>query len=203
MSARCLVGNGDEFDALVIAGLPRTEEKTVARPTGTTSAQVSAGARKPAPRVAASTAKVPRAASRAGRPAASSSSKSAAAVSAPKLNKEELRAYVEKLERANARLRTKGRDTGRAGKAAADRIAELEGEVARLERQLKRQTAPARLKTSTEAVRTTRKPRRREIDPGDAVPPGVAVEEPAPPDKEAEAALAALDDHIPGEGTEH
>ncbi len=173
----------------------------MARSTRITSAKASTGTRKPAARMAATTPKVPRAASRAGRPAAAASSKSAAAVSAPKLNKEELRAYVEKLERANARMRTKSRDTGRAGKAAADRIAELEGEVTRLERQLKRQ-APSRPKNPTEAAGAARKPRRREIDPGDAVPPGVAVEEPAPLDKEAEAALAALDDHLPNDGTE-
>jgi hypothetical protein len=43
------------------------------------------------------------------------------------------------------------------------------------------------------------KRRSSEIDPGDAVPPGVAVEEPAPPDAEAEAARESLDDQLGGE----
>ena len=120
---------------------------------------------------------------------------------ASKLSKEELRTEVEKLARANARLRLKAREAGRAGKDAAARIADLEGEVARLERQLKRQSPkPA---DSSAPPRATRRPRRREIDPGDAVPPGVAVEEPEPLDKEAETALAALEEHLPGgEGEE-
>jgi hypothetical protein len=36
----------------------------------------------------------------------------------------------------------------------------------------------------------------REIDPGDSVPPGVAVEEPAPLDLEAETALANLEERL-------
>jgi hypothetical protein len=43
---------------------------------------------------------------------------------------------------------------------------------------------------------------RREIDPGDAVPPGVAVEEPAALDLEAETALENLEEHLGGQASE-
>jgi hypothetical protein len=39
----------------------------------------------------------------------------------------------------------------------------------------------------------------RELDPGDAVPPGVAVQEPTPLDQEAEAARASLEENLSGE----
>ena len=52
------------------------------------------------------------------------------------LSKDALRAQVEKLERANTALRTKNREANRAAKLAAARMAELEGEVARLQTQL-------------------------------------------------------------------
>ena len=52
------------------------------------------------------------------------------------LSKDALRAQVEKLERANTALRTKNREANRAAKLSAARMAELEGEVARLQTQL-------------------------------------------------------------------
>jgi chromosome segregation ATPase len=110
-------------------------------------------------------------------------------------SKEELRAQVEKLERANATLRTKSREAGRAAKLAADRIAELEGEVARLERRLASQAAAAKRARQPAAASERRTPR-REIDPGDAVPPGVAPQEPIPPDAEAEQARENLEEHL-------
>lgn len=106
----------------------------------------------------------------------------------PKLSKDELRARVEKLERANATLRAKNRESTRAAKEAAARIAELEDEVARLRREQDNATRPARRPRS-----------RRELDPGDAVPPGVAVEEPASPDLEAETARENLEHHLKDE----
>lgn len=116
----------------------------------------------------------------------------------PKLSKGELRAQVEKLERANATLRAKGREANRAAKSAAARIAELEGEVARLEKKVASQAAAA---TRGARARTAASSKRRnsEIDPGDAVPPGVAVEEPAPLDAEAEAARENLEERLGGE----
>ena len=117
---------------------------------------------------------------------------------APKLSKDELRAQVEKLERANASLRAKSRETNRAAKSAGARIAELEGEVARLEKRVASQAAAA---TRGGNPRTSASSKRRssDLDPGDAVPPGVAVDEPAPLDPEAEAARESLEERLGGE----
>jgi hypothetical protein len=108
----------------------------------------------------------------------------APAPSARAISKDDLRAQVEKLERANAALRTKSREANKAAKVSAARIAELEAEVDQLQQ-------------STTARRSPR-PRRQSIDPGDAVPPGVAPQTPAPPDQEVEAARDNLEKH-PGE----
>jgi chromosome segregation ATPase len=122
----------------------------------------------------------------------------AALPQAPKLSKDELRAQVEKLERANATLRAKSRETNRAAKSAAARIAELEGEVARLEKRVASQSVAA---TRGGNPRTSAASKRRssDLDPGDAVPPGVAVDEPAPLDLEAEAARESLEERLGGE----
>src|SRR4051812_48950413 len=65
------------------------------------------------------------------------------------LSKDALQAQVEKLERANAALRTKNREANRAAKLSAARMAELEGEVARLQTQLAARSAqPAALPDS-------------------------------------------------------
>jgi hypothetical protein len=117
------------------------------------------------------------------------------APSPPKLSKDELRAQVEKLERANAALRAKNREASRNAKTTAARIAELGEQVARLEKQLAAQTAAAGDDRAALASKG-RRARHREIDPGDSVPPGVAVEEPAPLDLEAEIALANLEEHL-------
>ena len=117
------------------------------------------------------------------------------APSLPKLSKDELRAQVEKLERTNANLRAKNREASREAKTMAARIAELEEHVARLEKQLVAQTAAAGGDRSALASKG-RRARHREIDPGDSMPPGVAVEEPAPLDLEAETALANLEERL-------
>lgn len=62
--------------------------------------------------------------------------KPVAATAVPKVSKDELRALVEKLVLANATLRTENRESNRAAKTAAARIAELEGQVARLEKKI-------------------------------------------------------------------
>jgi hypothetical protein len=161
--------------------------------------QRTAGARKPG-RPAAVSAKpaVKRRTSKPARAAAAPKPGPAALARAPKLSKDELRAQVEKLERANVTLRAKSRETNRAAKSAGVRIAELEGEVARLEKKVASQTAAA---TRGAKPRTSASSKRRssEIDPGDAVPPGVVVDEPAPLDPEAEAARESLDDQLGGE----
>ncbi len=99
----------------------------------------------------------------------------AASPAAPKLSKDELRARVEALERANATLRIKNREAGRAAKTATARIAELEDQVARLEKQAAPPPAPAD-GGSKPAAPARSKRQRRSVDPGDAVPPGVAVQ---------------------------
>ena len=139
-----------------------------------------------------------------GRPASPASAKPAAklgaktgaktaraSVAAPKPSKEDLRLQVEKLERSLSTARARNRALVQASRKADERITELEMEVERLEKAAAR--APAR-----EAA--PRRPRRqRGIDPGDAVPPGVAVEEPAPLDEEAEAARESLEENLSGE----
>jgi hypothetical protein len=105
------------------------------------------------------------------------------------VSKDELRAQVEKLERANAALRAKSREATRAAKLSAARIAELEDEVARLQRQLPGTTDPHSARSSSD-------PQEREIDPGDAVPPGVAPDNLNPPDQEADTARENLEAHL-------
>ena len=80
-----------------------------------------------------------------------SEARSSHAAPGSQLSKDELRAQVEKLERANATLRAKSRETNRAAKSAAARIAEFEGEVARLEKKAASQAAKQR---SPHAVRS-------------------------------------------------
>src|SRR5208282_1253497 len=122
----------------------------------------------------------------------------AASPAAPKPGKDELRARVEALEHANATLRTKSREAGRAAKTAAARIAELEDQVARLEKQAAPPPAPAKGGSKPTAPARSKR-QRRGADPGDAVPPGVAVQEPAPPDEAAETALEIVEAHLKAE----
>ena len=77
------------------------------------------------------------------------------------------------------------------GQVAAARIAELEDQVATLEKQVASQATSAKRSAKRPASRKS-----RDIDPGDAVPAGVAVEEPEPLDKEAERALENLEEHL-------
>jgi hypothetical protein len=131
------------------------------------------------------------------KPAAISKRAPATAAPVATVSKDELRAQVEKLELSVASLRTKNREANRATKIAAARIAELEDQVARLEKSAALQTAPA--KRGSGSASPGRGGRRSKvIDPGDAVPPGVAVEEPAPLDQEAETALENLEEHLGG-----
>jgi chromosome segregation ATPase len=113
---------------------------------------------------------------------------------ATKASKGELRSQVGRLEQLVASYRAKSREANKAAKAAAARISELEGQVAQLERRA------AAARASSSEVKPGKPPRAkrrvREIDPGDAVPPGVAVEKPAPLDAEAEAALENLEEHL-------
>ena len=117
-------------------------------------------------------------------------------LAAPKLSKDELRAQVAKLEGSNATLKAKSRDMNRAFKAANSRIAELETELAELREQAATAQAAAKPAKEAKAPRAARAPRKAAIDPGDTVPPGVAVEEPQPLDEEARAAPDALEEHL-------
>ena len=143
---------------------------------------------------------------------ATTRSKPAAASSVPKISKDELRAQVEKLERTVATLRARSRDAVRAAKQSSARIEELEAQLARKEQLSKPvATAPrAATRTPKPAAEAGMQPMlpdasharsgksRRgqtlsdERDPGDAVPPGVAVQDPEPMDEEAAAAFENL-----------
>jgi hypothetical protein len=113
------------------------------------------------------------------------------ALPAPKVSKDELRAQVEKLQQLVTTLRAKSRESNKSAKAATARIAELETQVVQSEK--RSAAAPASLQQPKPA---RAKRRSREIDPGDAVPPGVAVQESAPLDEEAETALENLEEHL-------
>ncbi len=119
--------------------------------------------------------------------------------SVPSISKGELRIQVEKLGQTVATLRSKSRESNRAVKAAAVRIAELEAQVAGLERQLAAPSKPGKSHATVPAPSRGR--RSQNIDPGEAVPPGVAIAEPAAPDAEAEAAREALEEHLDGSDT--
>jgi len=105
---------------------------------------------------------------------------------------------VAKLERANETLRAKSRDAGRAAKTAAARIAELEDQVARLGKRMAAQETAAEGGQTVPSPKGRRRAKHREIDPGDAVPPGVAVEEPAPLLWEAETVSDNREEHLRG-----
>ncbi len=117
---------------------------------------------------------------------------------APKVSKDELRAQVEKLERANATLRAKSREAGREAKTAAARIAELEDQVARLEKQRAAQGTVAGGGQAATSPKGRRSAQGRDIDAGDSLPPGVAVGESEPPDLEAETAREKLEENLGG-----
>jgi hypothetical protein len=68
----------------------------------------------------------------------------APAGSTPKLTKDELRAKIEKLEETVAALRAKSRETNKAAKLAAARIAELEAQVTHSEKATAAQPDPAK-----------------------------------------------------------
>ena len=124
----------------------------------------------------------------------------AATTRVPPPSKGELRAQIEKLETANAALKAKSREANRTAKAAARRIAELEEQVAQLQAEAAQPTAPpAPPIAEAKIVRRGRPPgRRKGIDPGDAVPPGVAVQDSEPLDEEAIAAREALEENLSG-----
>jgi hypothetical protein len=116
----------------------------------------------------------------------------------PKVSKDDLRAQVEKLEGTVATLRAKNREANRAAKTAAARIAELEDQVAPLEKKAASEAAtPKRDPKPSSPVRGGR--RKKAIDLGDAAPPGAAVEDLAAFDQEAENARENPEEHLGSE----
>ena len=193
--------------------MARSTKTTPAKPTAVATAPVRAKRRSasldPAPTA------TPRAKTKVGRSVAAQGApkvtaargkQAAAAVPAaaptrvPPPSKGELRVQIDKLETANAALKAKSREANRAAKAAARRIAELEEQVAQLQAEAAQPTAPpAPPAAEAKIVRRGRPPgRRKGIDPGDAVPPGVAVQDPEPLDEEAIAARDALEENLSG-----
>ena len=121
----------------------------------------------------------------------------AAAPRVPPPTKGELRAHIEKIEAANAALKAKGREANRAAKLAARRIAELEEQLDQLQAKATKTAASAPSSKDADAKRQQRPTgRKKAFDPGDAVPPGVAVQEAEPLDAEAAAAREALEKNL-------
>ena len=168
--------------------------KSVSRPVKPTKKAATAPAETPAmktPRVAAKM-------SRSTPAPARTSTTTTAPTAAPKLSKDELRAQVAELEGSNATLKAKSRDMNRMIKAANSRIADLETELAELREQAAAVQVVANPVKEAKAPRAARTSRKAPIDPGDAVPPGVAVEELQPLDEEAQMAQDALEEHLSG-----
>ncbi len=133
-------------------------------------------------------------------PKAAGGTQKAAVALLPKLSKDELRTQVEKLERANAVLRAKGREANKAAKTAAARIAELEDRVTQIETAAAPKPTPTKASQQPKpAAYNRRQPRGRSIDPGDAIPPDVAVEEPLALNEDDQVALQNLEKHLDGE----
>ena len=110
-----------------------------------------------------------------------------------KVSKDELRAQVQRLTTSMEKLRAKAREATKAAKAAASRIADLEEQVAQFERHARSAAPDPEPKVAGgKGGRRSRTGR----DPGDAVPPGVAVEEPLPLDEEAETVRENLEHHL-------
>jgi hypothetical protein len=170
--------------APVAGKTPAKATKLIVAPKRAAIVPVSTGRKQGRPAAVAAPAKAPAKITKA---AAAPKRVPVAAAPALKLSKDELRVQVETLERTNATLRAKSREANRTAKAAAARIAELEEIVAGLEKKAA-QATPA--KVAKAAAKLTRAKRQSgKVGPGDAGPPGVADQEPAPHDEEGEAAL--------------
>lgn len=180
--------------------------KTAAKPVAAKSAPAKSAPVKSAPAKPAATKSAAPKSAVAQKPAAPAKPVASPPVRAPKLSKDELRAQVEKLEQANAAFRSKSRETNKALKLATRRITELEEQVTLFEQDAKPEPepepapAPAKRGPKPKAATAGRGKRQsRSIDAGDAVPGGVATDDPAPMDEDAEAALDKLNEHLDGD----
>ena len=116
------------------------------------------------------------------------------AAAVPKLRREELRDQVQILEHSIATLRN---NLTRDAKASMVRIEELEERMAQFEEAAAAAKPAAPMVQEAKPARAARgRSQSRNFDLGDAVPPGVAVAEPAPLDEEAETALENLGTHL-------
>lgn len=101
-----------------------------------------------------------KAASKATKPATRTTA-SAARTAAASPSKDELRARVEKLERANTILRAKNRTGLASFHDASDRVVELEMRVEKLELQLSRSSSDTKAMPASQAAKTKRTASRR------------------------------------------
>ena len=113
-----------------------------------------------------------------------------AAPAALKVSKDELRSKVEKLELTLATFRAKSRDSNRAAKLAAARIAELEEQVAQWESKAAHQ-APVVDEPATAAKLPKTKRQTGGVKASRAVPSDSASQETGAPDDEAQSGLEA------------
>lgn len=140
------------------------------------------------------------AAAKPARKATSSAAATPVTAAVPKPSKDELRAQVSALEQTVAKLKLKAKAMRATARQADERMGELEAEVSRLEDALAKVSRTASAKAPRAAgVRARKQSTPGGRDPGDGVPPGVAVQDPEPLDQEAEAALASLEEKLSGE----
>lgn len=119
-------------------------------------------------------------------------------IATPKLSKDELRAQVAKLESTVATLRAKSRELTRSAKVANARVSELEAGATQTQVVSVGRTTGNSAK-ATKGARASVASRLRAVDPGNTVPPGVAVAEPQPLDDEARPAKGAPLNNLSGE----
>ena len=124
--------------------------------------------------------------------------KHTAAAAPPKVSKDALRAQVAKLERTNANLRTKNKALMQAAKEAAERIAQLEAEISRDEKRAGKETPPVRA-GRTPGRRAAGARERSDRNPGDVVPPDIAIQDPEPLGEEDEKVVEHLNEEFVSE----
>jgi hypothetical protein len=99
--------------------------------------------------------------------------------------RDELPARVEKLERANVTLRAAQRNSQRIAAEMAERLSELQDKIDQVESTIATRGAEADPGSGE-----------GDHDPGDSVPPGVAVSEPEPPRDEDRRILEHLNEEL-------